>query len=177
MVLTIINVSFFVMEMMIMQIVDVDNNMGELQKLIDRSVKDYKLQYATETYHSIMGDKITCIIPLIAVKRDIFDSLVDVDVNTCWQSINTAGGTHLFLTVRTMKHEWLFHFDTQNKDHRDWLTEFYNTPFCALVRLRSDQNNGNIGITGFKNSDPIIDLPPTETNTVVAEGIDGGWIF
>ncbi|NIA11850.1 MAG: hypothetical protein GWP10_19525 [Nitrospiraceae bacterium] len=113
---------------MSLQFVDANDGRRELQKLIKRSVKHYRLEYAvlTETI-SIMGDKRTITKPLIAVRRAVFNDLINTDLFIQWQSIGVPGDIHLFLTARTAKHEWLFHFEAQNKDHLDWLTYYLAT--------------------------------------------------
>ena len=158
---------------MSLQFVDADDGRRELQKLINRSVKTHKLEYGVLAEDSgIEGiEGRPTVIPLIAVRRSVFDDLVDVDVFTQWQSIGMPGNIHLFLTAQTARHEWLVHFETQNKDHLDWLTHFCDTSLRGPLGVNGEKyglRDGNIGITGFKDSDPIIHLPPTETGTVGA---------
>ena len=152
-----------------LQLVDAMDGRRTLQKLIRRSVKTHKLGYGVLTENSgiegIEGRPAT--IPLIAVRK--VDDLIDADVFTQWQSIGMPGNIHMFLTVRTVRRERLFHFETQNKDHLRWLTRFGDTSLRGPLGVdgeRYGMRDGHIGMTGFKDSNPDIYLPPTETGTV-----------
>ena len=156
---------------MSLQFVDAVDGRRELQKLIRRSVKTHKLGYGVLPENSgiegIEGRPAT--VPLIAVRRAVLDDLFNTDMFIQWQSIGVPGDIHLFLTARTAKHEWLFHFEAQNKDHLDWLECFCDTSLRGPLGVGGERygiRDGDIGITGFKDSDPAIHLPPVETGTV-----------